>query len=91
VQQNNKETIMSEVKTAEEIAQDYTAMGHSVDLINAVIAGSQMSEEEAVDRQGTVDRNVEHLELMVAKDYWTSEDMTAVNSAITAGKAYTAA
>jgi len=23
-----------EVKTAEEIAQDYTAMGHSVDLIN---------------------------------------------------------
>ena len=82
---------MSEVKTAEEIAQDYTAMGHSVDLINAVIAGTQMADEEAVDRQGTVDRNVEHLELMVAKDYWTSEDMTAVNSAIVAGKAYTAA
>jgi hypothetical protein len=37
-----------------------------------------------------VDRNVEHLELMVAKDYWTSEDMTAVNAAITAGKAHTA-
>ena len=82
---------MSEVKTAEEIAQDYTAMGHSVDLINAVIAGTQMADEEAVDRQGTVDRNVEHLELMVAKDYWISEDMTAVNSAIVAGKAYTAA
>ena len=82
---------MSEVKTAEEIAQDYTAMGHSVDLINAVIAGTQMSEEEAADRQDAVDRNVEHLELMVAKDYWTSEDMSAVNSAITAGKAYTAA
>ena len=82
---------MNEVKTAEEIAQDYTAMGHSVDLINAVIAGTQMADEEAADRQSTVDRNVEHLELMVAKDYWTSEDMTAVNSAITAGKAYTAA
>jgi hypothetical protein len=27
---------------------------------------------------------------MVAKDYWTDEDMTAVNSAITAGKGYTA-
>ena len=79
-----------EVKTAEEIAQDYTAMGHSVDLINGIIDGSQMSEEEAVDRQGAVDRNVEHLELMVAKDYWTSEDMTAVNAAITAGKAHTA-
>ena len=79
-----------EVKTAEEIAQDYTAMGHSVDLINGIIDGSQMSEEEAADRQGAVDRNVEHLELMVAKDYWTTEDMTAVNAAITAGKAYTA-
>ncbi len=79
-----------EVKTAEEIAQDYTAMGHSVDLINGIIDGSQMSEEEAAERQGAVDRNVEHLELMVAKDYWTTEDMTAVNAAITAGKAHTA-
>tara|TARA_X000001036_G_scaffold345632_1_gene325439 strand:+ start:257 stop:508 length:252 start_codon:yes stop_codon:yes gene_type:complete len=79
-----------EVKTAEEIAQDYTAMGHSVDLINGVIDGTQMADEEAEDRQSAVDRNVEHLELMVAKDYWTTEDMTAVNAAITAGKAYTA-
>ena len=80
-----------EVKTAEEIAQDYTAMGHSVDLINGIIDGTQMADEEAEDRQSAVDRNVEHLELMVAKDYWTSEDMTAVNSAIAAGKAHTAA
>jgi hypothetical protein len=27
---------------------------------------------------------------MVAKDFWTSEDMTSANAAITAGKAYTA-
>jgi hypothetical protein len=79
-----------EVKTAEDIAQDYTAMGHSVDLINGIIDGSQMSEEEAADRQDCVNRNVEHLEIMVAKDYWTTEDMTAVNAAITAGKSYTA-
>ena len=79
-----------EVKTAEEIAQDYTAMGHSVDLINGIIDGSQMADEEAADRQDCVNRNVEHLELMVAKDYWTSEDMTAVNAAIVAGKAHTA-
>jgi len=81
---------MSEVKTAEEIAQDYTAMGHSVTLINEVIAGTQMADESAEDRQNCVDRNVEHLEIMVAKDYWTDESMTASNSAITAGKAYTA-
>ncbi len=79
-----------EVRTAEDIAQDFTAMGHSVTLINEVIAGTQMADESAEDRQGAVDRNVEHLELMVAKDYWTTEDMTAVNSAITAGNSYTA-
>ena len=79
-----------EVKTAEDIAQDFTAMGHSVDLINGIIDGSQMADESAEDRQSAVDRNVEHLELMVAKDYWTTEDMTASDAAITAGKAHTA-
>ena len=77
-------------RTTEELAQDYAAMGHSVDLINAVIAGSQMADEDAADRQACVDRNVEHLELMVAKDDWGSESMTAVNAAITAGNGYTA-
>jgi hypothetical protein len=76
--------------TSEQIAQNYTAMGHSVDLINAIIAGTQMADDDAADRQDCVDRNVEHLELMVAKDYWTDEDMTAVNAAITAGNGYTA-
>ena len=77
-------------RTTEELAQDYTAMGHSVDLINAVIAGSQMADESAVDRQACVDRNVEHLELMKAKTDWGSEDMTATTNAIAAGKGYTA-
>ena len=79
-----------EVRTAEDIAQDFTAMGHSVTLITDVIAGNAMADEEAADKQSAVDRNVEHLELMVAKDYWTTEDMTAVDAAIVAGKAYTA-
>ena len=82
---------MSEdIKTAEEIAQDYTAMGHSVELINGIIDGSQMADELVEDRQSAVDRNVEHLELMVVKDFWTDEDMTAVDAAIVAGKAHTA-
>ena len=71
-------------------AQDYTAMGHSVDLINDIVAGNQDDEMEAADRQDTVDRNVAHLELMVAKDDWGSEDMAASNAAITAGQGYTA-
>jgi hypothetical protein len=82
---------MSEdVKTAEDIARDFTAMGHSVELINGIIDGSKMVDDEAEDKQSTVDRNVEHLELMVAKDFWTDEDMTDVESAITAGNNYTA-
>ena len=79
-----------EVKTAEDIAQDFTAMGHSVELINGIIDESKMADESAEDRQDCVNRNVEHLEIMVAKDFWTTESMTAVNAAITAGKAHTA-
>ena len=82
---------MTDTPTTEEIAQNYTAMGHSVSLINDVISGDQMSDESAEERQGCVDRNVEHLALMVAKDYWTTEDMTATNAAVTAGNGYTAA
>ena len=81
---------MTDTLTAAEIAANYTAMGHSVDLINGIIAGTQMAGEDAADKQDCVDRNVEHLQLMVAKDYWTTEDMTAANAAITAGQGYTA-
>jgi len=76
--------------TAEQIAQHYTAMGHSVDLINAIIAGEAMADDDAADKQDCVNRNVEHLEIMVAKDFWTTEDMTATNAAIAAGQAYSA-
>ena len=76
--------------TAEQIAQHYSAMGDSVGLINDIIAGTAMADDDAADKQDCVDRNVEHLEIMVAKDFWTDESMTGVNAAITAGKAYTA-
>ena len=77
-------------READQIAQDYSAMGDSVALITAVIAGNSMADESAEDRQACVDRNVAHLEIMVAKDDWGSESMTATNAAITAGKGYTA-
>ena len=71
---------MSDEITSEEIAANYTAMGHSVDLLNAG-KPEDMEDDEWTD---TVSRNVEHLQLMVAKDFWTTEDMTAVNAAIAA-------
>jgi hypothetical protein len=77
-------------RTEEQLASDYSAMGHSVALVNAIIAGDSMADDDAEDRQDCVDRNVQHLELMVAKEDWGSEDMTAVNAAISAGNGYTA-
>jgi len=77
-------------ETAAEILQHYTAMGHSVDLIDAVIAGTQMVNESADEKNDCVDRNVEHLEIMKTRDYWTDEDMTAVDAAIVSGNAYNA-
>jgi len=68
--------------TKEEIAQHYTAMGHSVDLLTA----GKPDDMEADDWTATKARNVEHLELMKAKDYWTSESMTAVDKAIADNK-----
>ena len=51
-------------------------MGHSVNLINKIIAGTAMTDYTKEERQAAVDRNVLHLEIMKGKDYWTSEDMT---------------
>ena len=67
--------------TAEEIAQHYSAAMDSVNLINTLMAQDSRTTEE----QDTVDRNVDHLEIMVAKDFWTTEDLTPLNNAITAG------
>ena len=69
---------MTDTPTVEEIQQHYVAMGHSVELLNAG-QPEDMSDEDWAD---TVSRNVEHLTLMVAKDFWTTEDMTAANAAI---------
>jgi len=82
-------------KTAEEIAQDYTAMGHSVSLITDVIAGDAMDGETDAEKKACVARNVEHLELMKAMkkedgttSIWTDESFTAIDSAVSAGNTY---
>ena len=63
--------------TAEEIAAHYSACGDSVALINAGAPEGM----EADDWTDTLARNKEHLTLMLAKDYWTTEDMTAITAA----------
>jgi hypothetical protein len=74
------EEVVLDVPSTEEIAQHYSAMGDSVDLLNAG-QPADMEDDEWAD---TVSRNKEHLELMVAKDFWGTEDMTAVKAAIKA-------
>ena len=73
---------MTDTPTKEEIAQHYTAMGHSVDLLTA----GKPDDMEADEWTATKARNVEHLELMKAHTYWTSESMTAVDKAIADNK-----
>ena len=63
--------------TVEQIAAHYSACGDSVALINAG-QPEDMSDEDWTD---TLARNKEHLALMLAKDYWTDEDMTAITAA----------
>ena len=70
-----------EALTAAEIAQNYSAALDSVTVITDLMA---LSARDA-DQTATVARNVEHLQLMVAKTYWTTEDLAPLNAAITAG------
>ena len=79
---------MEQDRTTEQLAQDYSALGHSIELITSIIGGTSMADADASDRQDCVDRNVQHLELMVAKDDWDDEDMTAVSAAISSGNEY---
>ena len=71
-----------ETLTAEEIQAHYNAALDSVTLINELVALDSLDDEQTA----TVARNVEHLQIMVAKDYWTSDhDLAPLNAAITAG------
>ena len=76
-------------RTADEIAAIFSAAGDSV----TVIGTAQESGETDIDFKDKIKRNVEHLEIIKAykkldgsTSIWTSEDFTAIDAAITAGK-----
>lgn len=71
-----------ETLTAAEIQAHYDAALDSVTLINDLMALSSRDD----DQTATVARNVEHLEIMVAKSFWTdAQDLAPLNAAITTG------
>ena len=71
-----------ETLTAEQIQAHYDAALDSVTLINDLMALDSRDDAQTDD----VARNVEHLQIMVAKTFWTSNhDLAPLNAAITAG------
>jgi hypothetical protein len=68
---------MIDTPTPEEIAQHYSAAMDSVNLINAG-KPEDMTTEDWTD---TLKRNKDHLVIMLAKDYWTTENLTPLRTA----------
>jgi hypothetical protein len=63
--------------TAEEIARHLSAAMDSVNLINA----GQPEGMEDADWADCLERNKAHLVLMLAKDFWTDEDLKPLQDA----------
>ena len=67
----------TETLTPEQIAQHYSAAMDSVNLINAGKPEGMTAE----DWTAYLDRNREHLKIMLAKEFWTTEDLTPLRTA----------
>ena len=68
---------MIDTQTPTQIAQHYSAAMDSVNLINGG-KPSTMSDAEWAD---CLSRNKEHLKIMLAKDYWTTENLAPLQAA----------
>ena len=68
---------MEDQITAEQIAQHYSAAMDSVNLLNAG-QPEDMSDDDWAD---CVARNKEHLQIMLAKDFWTTENLAPLQEA----------
>jgi hypothetical protein len=68
---------MNELTLEQQIAKHYSACMDSVNLINAG-QPEDMSDEEWAD---CLARNKEHLKIMLAKDFWTTEDLEPLRQA----------
>ena len=79
-------------RTTDEVARIFSAAGDSVTLINSDTA--KKADETEQEWKYRIKRNTDHLEIIKAykkedgtTSIWTTEDFTAINAAITAGKA----
>ncbi len=68
---------MLELTPEQEVQRSYNAAMDSVNLINAG-KPEDMTDEDWAD---TVARNKEHLKIMLAKDFWTNENLKPLEDA----------
>jgi hypothetical protein len=68
---------MNELTPEQQIAKHYSACMDSVNLINA----GQPEKMEDAEWADTVARNKEHLNIMLSKDFWTTENLTPLQEA----------
>jgi len=80
--------------TPEQVQRHISAAFDSVSLVNDVIAGTRMQNESLENKKSTVERNVGHLNIMMAKEWFvdglTEQQNTDITDCITAGNAYVA-
>ena len=68
---------MNEITAEQQIARHYSAAMDSVNLINA----GKPEDMTDADWADTLKRNRDHLVIMLAKDYWTNEDLAPLQAA----------
>ena len=69
--------MINETLTPEQIAKQYSA---AMDSVNLIKAGKPEGMADA-DWADCLERNKEHLRIMVAKDWWTNQDLTPLQQA----------
>ena len=71
-----------------ELERDYLRLIHMADTINAIINGIRHSAGSDEEKKEAVQHHFQYLEMEILDDKYDGKDLTAINAAITAGRAY---
>ena len=69
--------MITDTQTPEQIAKHYSAAMDSVNLIN----GGKPERMTDAEWTACLSRNKEHLKIMLAKDFWTTENLAPLQAA----------
>jgi hypothetical protein len=72
-----------------DVKQTYKSALDSVDLIERYVSGKNVPEFITKEQYNDdIQRNVDYLESLLTKDYWTDEDLTPFENAVKEGHDY---